>query len=269
VVGGFLVGALALAGFVRWEASRERPLLDPRLFRDRGLATGSLSIALQFLGFFGFVFIGLQYLQLVLGYSPLQAALALLPMAMALGGVSRLVAPRLAERFGGPAVNSAGLAVAAAGFAVLATLGSGSGYGHVVTGLLILGVGMGLATTPATTAIVAALPAEQQGVASAVNDTAREVGGAVGIAVLGSVSTAGYHHGVDPHLTALPPDAAGRAHDSLAFVVHAADHLGPGGHQLVAAARDAFVDGMGSALWVGAAVLAVGSLVTARRRRAS
>jgi MFS family permease len=203
----------------------------------------------------------------VLGYSALQAALALLPLGVVFGSTSRQVAPRLATRFDPARVSSAGLAVAAVGFAILATLGTGSGYGHVLAGLLVLGAGMGLASTPATTEIVAALPPEQQGVASAVNATAREVGGAIGIAVLGSITTAGYHHGVDPHLSGLPPDAAGRAHDSLAFVVQAADHLGPAGHSVAGVAQHAFVDGMGAALWVGAAVLAAGAVVTSVRRR--
>ncbi len=267
VVGGYVLGALALAAFVRWEATRERPLLDPRLFRHRGMAMGSLSITLQFLGFFGFIFIALQYLQLVLDYSALQAALAMLPLGLTFGATSRQVAPRLVGRFEPSRVSATGLAIGAAGFALLATLGSHSTYGHVLAGLVVLGAGMGLATTPATTAIVGSLPPEQQGVASAVNDTAREVGGSIGIAVLGSLSTAGYHHGVDPHLATLPPDAATKAHDSLAFVVQAADHFGPAGHSFVAIARDASVDGMGAALWVGAAVLAAGAVVTSVHRR--
>lgn len=266
VVGGYALGLMALAGFVGWELSRTRPLLDPQLLRRRGFANGSLSIALQFLAFFGFVFIGLQYLQLVLDYSPLQAALAQVPMALVLGATARQAAPRLVARAGIARVNSAGLALMAVGFASLATVSVASSYWQVLAGLVVLGGGMGLATAPATAAIVAALPAAKQGVASAVNDTAREVGGAVGIAVMGSLSTAGYHHGLDPRLAALAPDVAGRAHDSLAFVVQAAGRLGPGGSALVDTARGAFVDGMHVALWVAAAVLAAGAIITHLRQ---
>jgi hypothetical protein len=99
-------------------------------------------------------------------------------------------------------------------------------------------------------------------VASAVNDAAREVGGAVGIAVLGSLLTSGYRDGVAPHTEALPPEAAHGASDSLAFVVHGADRLGPAGGDLLAVARDSFVGGMHTAMWVAAAIMAAGAVVT-------
>ena len=210
VLGGYLVGAVALASFVAWELARPVPLLDPRLFRNRQFANGSLSIAVQFLMFYGFVFVGQQYLQLVLGYSPLQAAFGLLPLAVVFGVMSRQVAPPLMRRLGASVIDCVGLAVAAVGCGVLATLDAQSSYWSVLIGLLVLGLGMGLANTPATTAIVSSLPGEKQGVASAVNDAAREVGSAVGIAVLGSVLASGYHRGIDPHLAGLPPDVAGR-----------------------------------------------------------
>jgi len=267
VVGGFVLGAIGLVGFVLWELTREEPLLDPRLFRRPGFASGSLSIALQFLAFFGFIFIGLQYLQLVLDYSPLKAALAFVPMGMTIGALSRQLAPRLSRRIGGARTNSLGLGIAAVGFCVLAGLGTSSSYWYVLAGLVTLGAGMGIATTPATSAIVASLPDSKQGVASAVNDAARELGGAVGIAVLGSVLTSGYRDGIDPATANLPPDAAEHAHESLAFVVHAADRLGPAGTELVDAARSSFVDGLHSAMWIAATIMAVGAVTTALLHR--
>jgi EmrB/QacA subfamily drug resistance transporter len=245
VLCGYAIGTLALAGFVLWERSRRQPLLDPRLFRLPGFASGTLSITLQFLAFFGFVFIGLQYLQLVLEYSPLEAALAFIPMGMAVGALSRHAAPKAARRVGGARVNTAGLGLASIGFAILATLGAASSYWHVFGGLVTLGAGMGLATTPATAAIVASLPESKQGVASAVNDAAREVGGAIGIAVLGSIITSGYRAGLDGHTNTLPPDVANQATDSLAFVVHAADRLG-----------------MQTAMWVACSIMAAGAVLT-------
>jgi Na+/melibiose symporter-like transporter len=236
------------------------------VFRNRGFANGSLSISLQFLAFYGFVFIGMQYLQLVLGYSPLTAAFALLPMAMTLGLLSRQVAPRLMQRFGGTRVDSIGLAVAALGCCALARLDATSSYWTVLVGLLLLGTGMGLAMTPSTTAIVSALPAAKQGVASAVNDTSREVGGAVGIAVLGSLATAGYQNRIEAHLQGMPPVVRTHARDSLAFVIQAAGRFGPAGQDLMHVARESFVAGMHTAMWVGAALLAAGAIVTYLRR---
>ena len=261
------MGAVALASFVVWELARPVPLLDPRLFRNRQFANGSLSIAVQFLMFYGFVFVGQQYLQLVLGYSPLQAAFGLLPLAVVFGVMSRQVAPPLMRRLGASVIDCVGLAVAAVGCGVLATLDAESSYWSVLIGLLVLGLGMGLANTPATTAIVSSLPGEKQGVASAVNDAAREVGSAVGIAVLGSVlglrlpPRDGSAPGRDCRRTW--PDAA---RDSLAYVTQASDHLGPDGSELLHIARQSFVDGMHSAMWAGALVLTVGTVLVFVRR---
>ncbi|MDW5592730.1 MFS transporter [Conexibacter stalactiti] len=190
VLGGFAGGALLLSAFVSWELRREQPMLDPRLFALRGFAAGSLSIFVQFFALFGFMFVVMQYLQFVLGYTPLEAGFALAPVAVVMIGLSQRV-PALVHRFGARAVAPTGLATMAAGFALLATAGAEASYWRLLVGLLVLAIGMALATTPATSAIVDALPAEKQGVASAVNDASREVGGALGIAVLGSVLTEG------------------------------------------------------------------------------
>ena len=161
-------------------------MLDPRLFARRGFGVGSLSLTLQFFAQFGLLFVVLQYLQFVLGYSPLQAGLSMLPMALMLMVISPR-APRLAHRLGVRVVGGIGLALMGAGFLVFSTLGTDSSYWHFGIGALITGIGIALATAPATTAIVSSLPAERQGIASAVNDLTREVGGAFGIAVLGSL----------------------------------------------------------------------------------
>ncbi|HEX6419738.1 MAG TPA: MFS transporter [Acidimicrobiales bacterium] len=261
VVGGYVAGGILLAAFVAWELRAAHPMLDPRLFARRGFRTGTVSMTLQFFALFGFFFGGLQYLQLVRGYSPLEAALALVPLAITVALLSRVAAPRLVNRFGHRRVDAAGLAVLAGGFAVLATLDVDSSYPHILGGLVPLAAGVGLATTPATASIVAALPAGKQGVASAVNDTAREVGGAVGIAVLGSVLNSGYREGIAAHTAQLPAEVAGHARDSLAFVVHAAGRFGAPGEQLLAAARASFVDGLSTTMVVAAVVMAAGALV--------
>ncbi len=267
VLGGYAAGTVLVVAFVLWELRTAHPMLDPRLFRLRGFRTGATSMTLQFFALFGFMFAVLQYLQLVRDYSPLEAAFALLPLTMTVGFLSRVVAPRLIGRFGHQPVDATGLAVLGVGFAVLATLDTNSSYLHILAGLLPLAAGVGLATTPATASIVEALPAEKQGVASAVNDTAREVGGTVGIAVLGSVLNDGYRDGIAQHTSALPPEAAERASDSLAFVVHAAERFGPAGQQLVDAGRQSFVDGFGTTMAVASAVMALGALIVAGRRR--
>jgi EmrB/QacA subfamily drug resistance transporter len=228
VVAGFALGALLIAGFVVWELRRTTPMLDPRLFALRGFSAGSLSVFVQFFTIFGLIFVLLQFLQLVLGYSPLEAGLALAPMAAVMIALAPRV-PRLVERVGVRPVGPTGLGLIAVGMLVLSTMDAGSSYWHLLVGGLILGAGMALAAPPATTAIVSSLPDAKQGVASAVNDTAREVGGALGIAVLGSV---------------------------LAAKV---GHLGPGMNPAD------FVDGFSAALRVGAAVVLAGAAIVALR----
>jgi EmrB/QacA subfamily drug resistance transporter len=188
---GLIVGFALLGAFILWELRQEHPLLDPRVFRNRSLSMGSMSIFVQFFAFFGFTFIGMQYLQLVRGDSPLLAAVQVLPLALAMVPTSRL-APALTARYSTRTVCAGGLALLAAGLAIIAQAGTDTPYGLMAAGLVVLGVGMGAAMTPATSAITEALPLAQQGVGSALNDLSREVGGATGIAVIGSILTSTY-----------------------------------------------------------------------------
>jgi hypothetical protein len=256
------IGVAGVAGFLVWELLRREPMLDPRNFLRRGFGAGSLSIAVQFFAAFGFLFLAFPYLQLVLGYSPLQAAGALLPMAAVVIPLSRF-APKIAGHVGVRVTGPIGLGLMATGFVVFSTLGTQSSYWHVLAGLLPFGAGMALAGSPATTAIVASLPREKQGVASAMNDVSRELGGALGIAVLGSVLNTAYRSAVEPHTAALPAAVADRARDSLG----AAQAIGQriGAHDLVANANAAYVHGIGIALLAGAGTLIVGAILVAVR----
>src|SRR5580692_3418376 len=240
-LGGVAVGLAALAGFVLFELRQRHPLLNPRLFKNRKLAAGSLSICIQFFAFFGFTFVSLQYLQGVRGYSPIIAALAVLPLTAAMMPTSRVTAT-LVARFGARAVCVAGLLLVAAGLAPL-------------------GVGMGAAMTPATSAITEALPQAQQGVGSALNDLSREVGGALGTAVLGSIVTAVYRSSLQ--LRGVPAPVVHQAQQSFAIAIHAGGPIG-------AHARDAFVDGIHAGLLyaAGAAILAAIAVATLLTRDA-
>ncbi|MQA74172.1 MAG: DHA2 family efflux MFS transporter permease subunit [Solirubrobacterales bacterium] len=255
-VAAFAIALIALAAFVAWELRRDEPLLDPRLFRLPGFGAGSVSMAVQFFAFFGFIFVILQYVQFVLGYSPFEAGLALAPIAILMMGLSPR-APRLLERFGPARVGPLGLLLMAGGFAVFSALGVDSGYWLLLAGLLLLGTGAALATTPATTAIVSSLPQSKQGVASAVNDAAREVGGALGIAVLGSALADRYQAGIPDAIANAPADLVERAHDALPAALALAERLGAQGAGLAGQAQAAFVDGLGLAMLIAAAALAV------------
>jgi EmrB/QacA subfamily drug resistance transporter len=260
---GLAVAAGLVIAFVVWELSRSHPLLDPRVFRERSLTAGSMSILIQFFAFYGFTFIILQYVQLVRGATPLLAALEVLPLAATMMPTSRL-APRLAARRTTRSVCSGGLLLVAAGLAIVAQLDAASSYWLMAGGLAVLGVGMGAAMTPATAAITEALPPARQGVGSALNDLSREVGGAIGIAVIGSLLTSTYSSHVD--VTGLPGRIAAEVKSSFAIAAHLAAPIPDRAHT-------AFVTAMNVALITaaGAAVLgAVGTVVllSARHRAA-
>jgi MFS family permease len=244
---GLAAGVAILAGFVAWEWHRRAPLLDPRVFARRSLAAGSLSIFVQFFALFGFIFIVLQYLQLIRGDSGLLSAVSMLPMAATMMPSARL-APALVARL---------IAVA---MVVLSQLTPASGYWLLATGLVVLGAGMGLAMTPATSGITSALPAAQQGVGSALNDLSRETGGAVGIAVLASVLTATYQSHLS--LDHVPAAQAGAARSSVAVATRL-------GGIVAAHAQVAFADGMQLALLITAGIVAAAAVSVAVLMRQS
>ena len=192
------------------------------------------------------------------GTARLEAALALLPMSIVILPIAA-VAGTMSEKYGHRLVGGAGLAISGVGFALFATLGTGSGFWPFVLVTIVIGAGAALAMTPATNAIVASLPRAKQGVASAVNDTARELGAAFGVAVLGSAFNIGYRHDIDADLSRFPAGVAHQAREAPAIAVALSRQI-PGGEALAAAAREAFTTGMRYAVLVGAGLLVVGAL---------
>lgn len=248
-------GALAAVVFAVWELRADDPLLDLRFFRRRGLSSGS-AILLVLFGVQGGVSLMLYpFLQVALGWSGLLATLGLMPLALMMMLASGL-APRFAARVGTRTAMVAGLGMSAAGLALMAGLVSADGgYLSVLPGLVVLGVGAGLAMTPSTEAITSSLPEERQGVASAVNDLARELGAALGIALLGGLLVAGYRDAISVRLDGVPAEWAGAASEGIATAAAIATEAGPHAAQILDAARVAFVVGWQQTMWAGAAVL--------------
>lgn len=258
-MGALIGGGVILALFVLWELRSSAPLLDPRLFRYHGFATGSASLFLLFFAMFGFFFVSMQFLQLVLGYSPLKAALSTLPMTAIMLPLSA-AAPVLAHRFGQKRIAGSGLVIGAAGFFLFATIQADSTYWYFLFCMFWVGLGISLAMAPATNAIVASLPREKQGVASAVNDTARELGAAFGVAMLASAFTTGYRNSIGSHLAGLPEEIAHGAREAPAIALQAAKQMGARGTALADAAKEGFANGTRYALAIGGVALLLGAL---------
>lgn len=254
---GLVLGLVGAVVFVAWQLRTDGPLLDVRLFRSRNLAGGSVSLLAVFGVQAGIFVVLFPYFQAVLGWSGLRSTLALMPMAVLMMVASAGVAPRLSARFGGKSTMAGGILVFALGLVLLAMMASvDRGYAAVLPGMLVMGLGMGVAMTPSTEAITAALPRSRQGVASALNDVTRELGTALGVALLGGVVSAGYRNAIAPQLDGLPEGTAAAASGGIATAIAAADGAGDRAGALVRAAQESFVTGWQQAMWVGVVVMA-------------
>ncbi|MFQ6392629.1 MFS transporter [Nocardia sp. KC 131] len=263
VVGLFTCGVVAAVAFVVIELRVARPLLDMRLFAGRGFGSGTASVTIQFLVTFGIFMLLVQTLQLILGYRPLTSALAMAPMVAPLMTIS-MVAPWLAERFGLRIPTFVGLLVLSIGLFAMAGLDLGSTYLDLLWPLLVMSAGLGLCTAPATAAIIAGTPVEKHGVAAAVNDAAREIGAAIGIAIAGSILAAGYSNRIAPALPQLPEQARGPVSDSLAAALQFTERAGPPAAPLADFAKTAFIHGAQQAsLALGFIALAAAVLIAA------
>ena len=201
VVGAFIVAVVVLSAFLWWEAHTEHPMLQLRFFENPRFSAASIAITLVFFAMFGTVFLNTQYLQFVLGYTPLEAGLRVMPVATMI--VAAPLSARLTERLGSKVVVASGLTIVAVALSILATITIDTGYGRVALALAILGAGMGTAMAPATDSIMGSLPLAKAGVGSAMNDTTRQIGGALGVAILGSILASSYGAAMDPVVSQL------------------------------------------------------------------
>lgn len=261
---GGIVGAVALLSvFAWWELRTPAPLLDVHLFRNMRFTAASLAITLGFFALFGFIFLVTQYLQLVKGYSALQAGVRTLPFAIAMV-VAAVSSPKVVQRIGTKVVVAAGLALMAGGFAIASTNDASTSYTVIASAMVLMGFGLGSAAAPATESILASLPREKAGVGSAVNDTTREVGGTLGVAVLGSIMASVYGGRILDALsgTSLPAGLRAAAGDSLAAALQIAGGVGgAAGRGIALAAQDAFVQAFQIGSVVTGAVALVGAVI--------
>jgi EmrB/QacA subfamily drug resistance transporter len=256
VVVSFLVGLVFLAAFAWWETHYAHPMLDLRFFQNPRFSAASATITLTFFALYGSTFLLTQYFQFVLQYSPFKAGLLTAPVAVGIM-VMAPQAPKLVERVGTKLVVVAGLSTVGTGlllYSVEPVMSSLVG-GALVR--LLFGLGMGCVMAPATESIMGSLPKAKAGVGSAVNDTTRQAGGALGVAVIGSVFAATYHHVIEVP-AGLPARAVPMVHDSIGSALEAVTRFSLPSDLAVAvhdAASSAFFRGMQVAAWAGAAVM--------------
>ena len=262
-LGAFAISAIAVAAFVWRESVAASPMLDLDLFRDRRFSVASAGMTLTFFAMFGTFFLLAQYLQLVLGYSPLESGLLTLPFAFIIMFVAPQV-PRFVRRFGSAWVVPVGMTSIAVGLLMLSLLEVGSSLFNIYLSMIPLATGMAISMTPQTSLIMSSVPLARAGVGSAMNDTTRELGGALGVAVLGSIVTSRYISGMATSVAGLPEQAREVADSGLSGALAVGQQIGGDqGAALVESARQAFVDGLGSAAIVGAVVV-FGAAIAAR-----
>ncbi len=261
ILGSLGAAAVLLTTFVLVERRQRTPMMDVRLFENARFTAASLTTALVFFALFGALFFLSQYLQFVLGYDTLGMGVRILPVSVALI-VSAPLSARLTERFGTKLVVGAGMLFVTTGLALLSTASTQSGYGLVAASLVLLGIGMGNVMAPATEAIMGALPPARAGAGSAVASTVRQVGGVLGVAVLGSLLSSAYTTRMGSTLSGVPTAVAKAAGDSVGAAAQIAARVGGApARELVASSHSAFIHGMDVTVLAAAAVALLGALV--------
>ncbi|MET9659717.1 MFS transporter [Streptomyces sp. NPDC006510] len=255
-------GLLVLAGFVWHEKRSTHPALDIVYFKEPSFAAAVAAIALVFFALMGVTFFSAFYMQSVRGWTALQAGMMLLPLAAA----QMIFAPRarlFVDRFGARATCTVGMLLVAVGLAAFALFDGATPVWVLCLLFFVQGTGMAHVMTPVTVSVMQALPREKAGSGSAVNNTFRQVGGALGVAVLGSVLSTVYRGEIEGHLGAVPAGARQAAGESIEATLGIADKLGPAGAPLIASANDAFLKAMHVTAVGSATIALVGALVVA------
>ncbi|MGU3431985.1 MFS transporter [Actinomycetes bacterium M1A6_2h] len=264
---GFGIAVVLLVAFVVRESRARLPMLDVRLFTNMRFTAASGAVTSAFFAMFGFIFLVTQYFQSVRDYGAFETGLRMLPVAGSLA-VFSLLSPRLAVSIGTKLVVGSGLFSLTIAFVWISTIDVTTGYGHIVGQMVVLGAGLGLISSPATEAIMGVVPTDKAGMGSAVNDATRELGGTLGVAVIGSIALSVYREGLDT--TGLPDALVEPARESVGAAMEAARQAAESfgsagamaGAQLSDLASTRFVDGFTTGSLVAAAVTVVAAVLT-------
>jgi EmrB/QacA subfamily drug resistance transporter len=260
----FALGIVVLAAFVAWELHHDEPMLDIRFFKNGAFSTGTSGMILVFMSMYGVMFLITQYFQLILGYTALDSALRLLPMAPIMIVVAPLT-PRLSARFGANRTVAFGMGLISVALLMLRALSVDTSYWYILVSVFPLVSGMALAMSPMTAAIMSAVPPRRAGAGSAMNDATREMGAALGVAVMGSIAASHYATAINGLTGGLPEAAQETARGSLAGAMQTAANLpADAAKALTAGADSAFIDGVHFAVTVGAVLCAIAAVIVIR-----
>ncbi len=266
VVAVFSAGALVVAAFIVWELRIDHPMLNMRFFRNPRFTAANMAVTLVYFAMFGQMFVMNQYTQVVLGYSPLEAGFRMMPMSIVMICVAPM-APRFVHRIGTKLVVGGGLVVSSIGVFIVSMVPATNGYPVLLTGIVVLAFGMGCVMAPATESVMGSLPREKAGVGSAMNDTTRQMGGALGVAVIGSILAAIYRPGVQDAMSTagISQGLIDTAKESVGGAVLRAS-MSPGvspdtAAQIREIAIDQYVNGIHVAMKIGAAVVLLAAFV--------
>jgi len=253
-------GGLALVAFILWEMKSKFPMLDMQLFKNRAFSVSSLTLTLVFLAMSGVFFSMSQLMQLVMGYTALESSLLTVPLMLPMMFFSPMV-PGIVKKFGARITIGVGLTLTAIAFVIMTTWTKDMTYWHLFFTLIIMMLGISAAMTPGTNILMASVPRNRSGMGSAMNDTVRELGGALGVAVLGAILSAAYESHVRKTAEAFTGPIKEGIESSLAVAMKVAEKLGPAGETVVNSAKDAFMSGVSQAALIAAIIIFACALI--------
>lgn len=260
VLTSLIGGGLALIAFILWEMKSKFPMLDMQLFKNRAFSVSSLTLTLVFLAMSGVFFSMSQLMQLVMGYSALESSLLTVPLMLPMMFFSPMV-PGIVKKFGARITIGVGLTLTAIAFVIMTTWTKDMTYWHLFFTLIIMMLGISAAMTPGTNILMASVPRNRSGMGSAMNDTVRELGGALGVAVLGAILSAAYESHVRKTAEAFTGPIKEGIESSLAVAMKVAEKLGPAGETVVNSAKDAFMSGVSQAALIAAIIIFACALI--------
>lgn len=257
---GLLVGLIAITAFVFWERRVKYPMLDMNLFKNVSFSVSSITLTLTFLALMGVFFSMSQIQQLILGFTPLESSLLMIPVMLPMIIVTPLV-PRVVDRFGARLTIGAGLLITSLAFLLMSVFWTADmTYWHLLGAGLVLVAGISVAMTPGTNILMSSVPRNRSGMGSAMNDTTRELGGALGVAILGSILAAVYKNEISETAANFTGQIREGLESSLAVALQVGESLGPAGSAVIEASRDAWMAGISTSSIVAAGLLFASAL---------